>query len=280
MKKINLQSIRIDGGTQPRVAINLATVEDYRELIRSGVELPPVVVFGDGSDHWLGDGFHRWHAYSAESKASIPADVRAGTQRDAILFSVGANAEHGLRRSNEDKRKAARTLLEDAEWSKWSDTEIARRCAVSHEFVRQQRASLATVASEEPAPATRTVRTKHGTETTMNVSNIGKAKAHAPAEPPAQPPAVQQAGSPAPDGLEDEAPSEEEILALEQSEAAALELFKRAMEAADPMAAALAEVKRLTAVNVVLRSRVDGLLNQNAELVRRIKSLQRQAEKV
>ena len=72
---------------------------------------------------------------------------------------------------NADKRKAVATLLADAEWSAWSDSEIARRCAVSHDFVRRMRPSLASDASE---PATRLVTTKHGTVAEMNVESIGR----------------------------------------------------------------------------------------------------------
>jgi hypothetical protein len=58
---------------------------------------------------------------------------------------VRANTTHGYPRSNDDKRQAVMTLLRDAEWSQWSDREIARRCAVTHPFVATVRASLVTV---------------------------------------------------------------------------------------------------------------------------------------
>jgi Zn-dependent M16 (insulinase) family peptidase len=59
-----------------------------------------------------------------------------GSQRDAVLYSVGANASHGLARTQEDKRKAVKTILEDFEWSDWSDREIARRASVSLQLVQ------------------------------------------------------------------------------------------------------------------------------------------------
>ena len=55
-------------------------------------------------------------------------------------------------------------LLEDEEWAAWSNHEVARRCTVSAEFVRQVRMSLATVASE---PTPKTYTTKHGTFAAM-----------------------------------------------------------------------------------------------------------------
>lgn len=136
MKKLNLNTIRIDGGTQSRVGLSESTVAEYVESLDS---LPPVVVFFDGADHWLADGFHRLHAYRSAGKASVPADVRTGTQREAVLFSLGANAAHGLRRTNADKRKAVQTLLGDAEWTEWSDRKIAEACGVSNTFVSNLR---------------------------------------------------------------------------------------------------------------------------------------------
>jgi hypothetical protein len=44
-----------------------------------------------------------------------PAEVRTGSRRDAVRYSVGANSVHGLRRTNEDKRREVQTLLADAE---------------------------------------------------------------------------------------------------------------------------------------------------------------------
>jgi hypothetical protein len=85
-----------------------------------------------------------------------------------MLHSVGANATHGYPRSHDDKRMAVKTLLGDAEWSRWSDGEIARRCAVTQQFVSKLRASLTTVVSE------RTYTTKHDTVTTMKTEAIGR----------------------------------------------------------------------------------------------------------
>ena len=58
--------------------------------------------------------------------------VRAGTRRDAILFAVGANGDHGLRRTNEDKRRSVLVLLRDEEWGAKSDRWIATQAGVSN----------------------------------------------------------------------------------------------------------------------------------------------------
>ena len=190
-KALKLEQIRIDGGTQPRVAIDEQTVAEYAEYYETCVNLPPVTVFFDGTTYWLADGFHRFWASKRIECDYIQAVIHQGTQRDAILYSVGANADHGLRRMNEDKRKAVLTLLEDKQWSKWSDSEIAKRCGVNQSTTTRIRTSLMHCisenssldafslddsSSEEPSSQSRTYKTKHGTIATMNTSNIGRTR--------------------------------------------------------------------------------------------------------
>lgn len=176
VQKLRPTDITADRRAQARSAVNGDVVADYAEAMRSGVSFPAIVVFFDGDHHWLADGFHRLDAAMLAEVSEIDADVREGGLRDAVLFSVGANAMHGLRRTNEDKRNAVTVLLSDEEWSKWSDREIARKCAVSNPFVSALRASLLSVNSEaEP----RTYTTRHGTVAQMDTSRIGAR----PAEP-------------------------------------------------------------------------------------------------
>jgi len=165
-----ISKIRTDGGTQSRDSLNEATVAEYAEAMKDGVEFPPIITFHDGSHHWLADGFHRVMAANTAGVTGLSAMVHKGTRRDAVLYSVGANASHGLRRTNADKRLSVTLLLQDEEWAQWSDREIARRCAVGHHLVASVRSSLGESPSEKP----RTYTTKHGTEATMRTENIGK----------------------------------------------------------------------------------------------------------
>ncbi len=171
---LHLDQIRIDGGTQPRVSIDEQVVAEYAELYSTGVDLPPVTVFFDGATHWLADGFHRYWANKKISSDHLFAYVHQGTQRDAILYSVGANADHGLRRTNGDKRKAVLTMLEDEEWSEWSDREIAKQCGVGNEMVSRIHRSLCDSHSENTVPKPRSYKSKHGTLARMKTSNINR----------------------------------------------------------------------------------------------------------
>jgi ParB-like chromosome segregation protein Spo0J len=139
---INIDIINIAAGTQSRAEINEQVVNDYVEAIQNGSIFPPVQVYSDGVNYYLVDGFHRYHAHRRLKKKAIDADVLQGTLRDAILHSLGANALHGLRRTNEDKRKAVMTMLEDIEWQDWSDNEIARNCKVSAPLVAKIRKDI------------------------------------------------------------------------------------------------------------------------------------------
>lgn len=171
--KLQISKIRIDGGTQPRKHTNEEIVSEYASAISEGENFPPVVVFNDGTEYWLADGFHRYHATKKVGYLEIEADVKQGTRRDAILYSVGANSNHGLRRSNEDKRKAVLTLLEDEEWSQWSNEEISRKCAVSAPTVSKYRDSISKNFRDEPTKR----KVKRGDqEYTVDTSNIGKSE--------------------------------------------------------------------------------------------------------
>lgn len=169
--EIDLTNIRLDGGTQPRAELREDVIEDYAEAMRAGVVFPPVVVYFDGETYWLADGFHRVKAARAASRTTIAAEVRQGTRRDAVLHSVGVNADHGLRRTNADKRRAVTTMLLDEEWGKWSQTKIAEHCRVSREYVSRVRAQL--VIDHKIRDGIVEVE-RGGTVFSMNTANIGQ----------------------------------------------------------------------------------------------------------
>lgn len=248
---LELSRIRIDGGTQQRAHIDDAVVDEYAQAMKSGASFPPVVVFYDGTTYWLADGFHRYLAAKRAGLEAICEKVETGSQRDAILYSLGANGRHGLRRTNADKRKAVETMLRDPEWSKWSDNEIARQCAVNQTTVSAHRRSLAENLSDSTG-ATRKYTTKHGTEAVMNTTNIGKSRTSAPD------------ADDAPD--DDYGPDAAEV--AESTDA----LIARNAELEGLLAGndAATRVMDLTKVIAGLNTRINGLLAENAALKRKL----------
>jgi hypothetical protein len=176
IKSLPIGVIRRDGGTQMRAEINMLVVAEYAEAYREGADMPVPMVFQDGSDYWLADGFHRLLGAEKAGLSEVACEVHPGSRRDAILHACGANATHGLQRTNADKRLAVEALLRDEEWRKWSDSEIARRCGVSHPFVGNVRETLKLTCNDFKSDEVR----KGADGRTYNTSNIGKKKPIAP----------------------------------------------------------------------------------------------------
>lgn len=169
-KVMNIGALVLDAKLQSRIEIDETTVSEYAESIKSGDEFPPVLVYFDGINYYLTDGYHRYHAHKRAEKVSILCDVVNGTFRDAILHATGVNSKHGMRRTHADKRKAVMTLLDDFEWSMWSNAEVARQCGVSPTFVANLR--------DSGGPAEVKYKTSGG-----NVATKAKAPGRAPKEP-------------------------------------------------------------------------------------------------
>ena len=183
MKKLNLLNIRTDGGTQPRLELDQNLVKEYAEVMREGVVFPPVEVFHDGSEYWLVDGFHRYFGYKANGLTSIEAIVHTGTLREAQFYAWKANNKHGNRLKAEDIRAIIRIMFADEEYSKWSNNHIAKELNVSSMTVGRVRIAMQEEA-KKPAQTTVTYVDKHGNTTTMNTDKKKKATTQRPTTKP------------------------------------------------------------------------------------------------
>jgi hypothetical protein len=278
--RIPLVGICIDGGTQSRVSLHEPTTVEYTEFVRNGGQLPAVVVFVEGAEVWLADGFHRFQAHRAADVDTILCEVHFGTRRDAVLYSAGANVSHGLRRTNEDKRCAVMMLLNDPEWSAQGIRWIARQCAVSEGFVHKLYHADASVHGEQiEKPTARTV-TRNGTTYEQNTANIGKPAAAPPVQTPAAPSAAvtqaatvpaltETAPSPAPEAAQPATTSAgtdevevlheqiDELSELLKSTSADNEMMGRVFDADDQIKAAMDEAKRQKAIAENLKRTLD-----------------------
>lgn len=265
-KLLGMDVIRIDGGTQSREKIDETIVGEYADLIEDGVVFPAVRVYFDGVNHYLADGFHRYHAHRKAGKGAIEADIEKGTLRDAILYSLGANHEHGLRRTNADKRKAVQAMLDDFEWQEWSNGEIARRCRVSERLVANMRGS--------DAPEVRKFKMADGTVAEKRVPKRAEKPEPAPvAEEPAE-----DSGSEHDEMVAELVAENERVndrLAVAAMEGTAEE---KAM-AAETIESLREEVRILKIELAAVKQSRDQYQSENGELKRQVAMQQRQLKK-
>lgn len=282
MKTLNIDAIRIDGGTQARVEINNEAVSEYAEALQGGAGFPPVVVFFDGADHWLADGFHRYHAHRQAGRVSIHSEVREGAQREARLFSLGANQGHGIRRSNADKRKAVESMLADPEWAKWSNNAIAKHCGVSDKTVAHLRNSEDRSA---PTPAVRKVE-RAGKVYEQDTTNIGKPATEPKAKRSLAPETPPEFAAPSADDevaelrhtikdLADENQQLQDRLAVESMDASE----EAKTDAARTIAELRERVRQLETEVDVLKASRDTYMRESSEKTRQINYWRKQAEK-
>jgi hypothetical protein len=142
---VDPESLVLDPALQCRVEVNQVAVEEYAEAWVAGAEFPPVRVIRVDGRLLVVDGWHRTLAFrharkcGYKDRTAIPCQVTNGTRRDAMLAAAQANADNGLRRTNEDKRRAVRLLLQDPEWCGLSSRELAPLAGVSHNYINQVR---------------------------------------------------------------------------------------------------------------------------------------------
>lgn len=282
-KHVPLRDISIDGGTQARAEINMATVGEYADALIEGDILPPAILFFDGAKNYLAEGFHRFHANRKIGAITMECEVRTGTLQDARLYAYGANKSHGLRRTGEDKRKAVVGML--ADFPDWSDRAIAKHVGVSHPFVAairspevKDRQADARDASAVKA-ATKAAEKSPAEVPQQAGADSGEVESDSTQEPAAAAqaaPKVESDSTPAID------PSAYRIAELEQMAAELLadnNSMTAVFEADDKLATALAENKRLRSEVGGLRERINGLMGEKNESVRLMKSWRKRAEK-
>lgn len=137
-------NILASAATQVRKKLDKSTIEDYTEALANGAKFPALTVFAekDSERYILADGFHRLHAYINNDVTEVEVLVYEGGLHEALLEALGANDEHGLRRTNADKRNAVLMALKDPEISQYPVTQIADICRVNERTVYRIRDDL------------------------------------------------------------------------------------------------------------------------------------------
>lgn len=137
-------NILASAATQVRKKLDKDTIDQYTEALKNGAIFPPLVVFAekDSDRYIMADGFHRHHSYVNAEIGECKVEVHEGGLHEALLWALQANDEHGLRRTNADKRNAVEMALKDPEISQLKVIEIADVCRVTERTVRNIRDNL------------------------------------------------------------------------------------------------------------------------------------------
>jgi hypothetical protein len=122
--RIPLSRIASDGTQFLRATVDQAVLTGYMRLIADGIALPAIVLFYDGTDYHIGDGFHRYKAALGLGQPEMLAEVRPGNRLDALWFAMGHSASS---LSIDEKRALALRAL--ALWPIKSQRAIAKQLA-------------------------------------------------------------------------------------------------------------------------------------------------------
>jgi len=267
MRKVALNDIRIDGGTQGRVVIDQQHVYHIVEMMKEGYEFDPIDTNFDGVTYWLVDGFHRYHAYKLMGIKEVTLKYVPGTQAEAVIRSYGVNSRHGLPRSYEDKKKVVLDALANPLLSDKTSYAIAKICVVSQSFVSGIRdpevKQKQKAAKEKHIKKKAKELTEAATPETTSLTSSEKAT---PRENPNLNVGVN--------------PDEAEIRAAELALQADQEVMYKLLESDDALATAHEEIKRLNHLNGQLEVRFHGLMNEKNEAVKLVKKLQKELDKL
>lgn len=169
----------LDLTLQTRAGTDADTIRTYAEAMDDGAQFPDVTVFTDGETYWLADGFHRVLAAKSNGKTAISADVRKGTEDDAVVFGGTANNKQGKRPTMADVQHFLSMVWERREaifGGTPTGGNLAERCGVSRatgeRFVQRK---LAEMPKAPVRPTASKIQSKMPTRPTHLVGANGRA---------------------------------------------------------------------------------------------------------
>lgn len=177
LQRFILGDILIDTRINTR-EIDEKTVAEYQaDMLEYGADtwqsrwkgLPKVTSTGQ-----LWSGFH---TLAAATRAFGPAhviecEVEGDTYHDAFLLATGENADHGRRRTSQEKHAAVARWLRDDEGKLWTNNHIAKRCKVSRTVVDNVLLALKASDPTYARPTTLKYINRYGKEAWMETATL------------------------------------------------------------------------------------------------------------
>lgn len=245
------------------------SADDFQALkddIETNGQREPVMLF----DGMVLDG---WHRYRACIELGIKPQHFTFGDDDPVAFVESAN----LHRRHLTASQRAAAVVAVRAWAPAKRPAGNKGAMVAPLSTNKEMATAANVSVRtiKDAKAAQVAGLGEAVkEGALTVSEAAKVARGTPSKPNVKPEVTQ---APVP---EDDGPSADEIARAEREAAEEIEALRKVALANDKVAAALEEAKKLRALNRVLQERNDGLMNEKAELVKRIKALQRKLDKL
>ena len=250
---INIDLVRIDGGTQCRTVLDQQKIAEYAQSMKDGDEFPEIETTFDGSTHWLTDGFHRWHAMKILGVKEVNVKWTKGTLEDAVLAALEANSTHGIPLTNADKHRKVEMCLALPGYDQKSDREIAKICHLSISFVSAHRRPEVKEQQKKNREKSKGVKAGCSPTTPPEVDSIPK---------------------------EGVMPDEAEIKATEIAEEANRDAMHKLLQSDDALKEAHTEIERLNREIAHLKIQNEGLMNERNSAVNMVKKLQKEIDKL
>jgi hypothetical protein len=146
---IKLSKIDLEHSPNVRAELNDEAIEEYTQGYRLKEKFPECVLF-DASPGplLLADGRHRYHSMLKAGINERTFLVYKGSYEMCLKFALQANLDHGLRRTNADKRTSV--LLAIQNFPKMSNNVIAEIAAVGDDLVREVRTCMESTGKVNP----------------------------------------------------------------------------------------------------------------------------------
>ena len=143
-ENLKLDSVIVDPDIQQRAnpqdelyVRELAEVWKLLKAEKRGWKELPIVFKSGGSnnpEYVLAGGHYRFAAMRSAGELRTDFDVRPGTRRDAWIFALGDNSNHGRKRTPGDVRKAINNAVNDDELARLSDREVAKLIGIDPSY--------------------------------------------------------------------------------------------------------------------------------------------------
>lgn len=102
---VSISDIVFDAALWVRARMDLSAVRRYRDALRAGRELPPVVLGRVDCALFVADGWHRVEAARQEQLSVITADVRDMKRAEVAWTSAERNLNHGVPLKRSERRR-------------------------------------------------------------------------------------------------------------------------------------------------------------------------------